>query len=514
MTYTEKTMIKRLFWLVAAAALGLAIGSASAQTYFAPPEPLSCTQGSVKAITTGLSSTNSLQSSFPSCTVAVYLHGTSVLATIFSNSTGTSLSNPFTAPSNGLFLFYAAFGEYDVTLSATGMTTTTLADVTISAPFNGITGVFGGSPGIPFALTGSTSRAATSTDLATLGAIVSGANCGGALSGTFPNCTIAGIGSAGSIPMSDGAGHLEPATSADLATLGAIVSGANCGGALSGTFPNCTIGGIGAAGLIPASDGAGNLVPATDAQKTITLGITPLILGGTKTAVDGMTSLTFGTSDSTGFTSIGQGEATIDSFSIFPIGLTLTGFSTFGTHATIVDRNLGNTWYFGVDGTNQLASEGNYVITNDPMWDTNQFEVGASGIFLPYISSGLCLQTTGSHGQIVGAACGGTVGVPVDVTGSRTFGPGNIYQNTNAYTLQASGFGVAVTGTATNNIACLIGPTSPPTMIVFSETNGATTIGGAAGFICPRIPATWFYEVNKTNDLSATPSSWIESPTI
>lgn len=147
------------------------------------------------------------------------------------------------------------------------------------------------------------------------------------------------------------------------------------------------------------------------------------------------------------------------------------------------------------DGTHTLLVNGTVAATS-----YNGAAITSSGTGTNYLTD------LGTYTPITAA------GVPVDVTGSRTFG--TIYTNTNAFTLQASGFGVAVTGSATNNISCLVGPTSPPTMIVWSETNGATTAGGAAGFICPRIPATWFYEVNKTNDLSATPSSWIESPTI
>lgn len=42
-------------------------------------------------------------------------------------------------------------------------------------------------------------------------------------------------------------------------TVTAVPSG-TCGGALTGTFPNCTIAGLGSAGFIPQSDGAGNFV--------------------------------------------------------------------------------------------------------------------------------------------------------------------------------------------------------------------------------------------------------------
>lgn len=56
--------------------------------------------------------------SYPRCTVTVYQTGTNTLATIYSNSTGTHLSNPFTAQVNALWNFFAVSGSgYDVVLS-------------------------------------------------------------------------------------------------------------------------------------------------------------------------------------------------------------------------------------------------------------------------------------------------------------------------------------------------------------------------------------------------------------
>lgn len=78
-----------------------------------------CEQGNVTALTQGLNSTNTVQGSYPQCQVNVYLHGTQTLATIYSdnNISPTPLPNPFTAGANGTWLFYAAYGHYDVTLS-------------------------------------------------------------------------------------------------------------------------------------------------------------------------------------------------------------------------------------------------------------------------------------------------------------------------------------------------------------------------------------------------------------
>ncbi len=77
-----------------------------------------CYQGGVQVKTSGLPSTNYVQGIIPYCTVTVYLTGTTTLATIYSNSTGTVLNNPFTANAQGTFLAYAAANQgYDVTLS-------------------------------------------------------------------------------------------------------------------------------------------------------------------------------------------------------------------------------------------------------------------------------------------------------------------------------------------------------------------------------------------------------------
>lgn len=90
-----------------------------------PPSvlPLSgyCINGSKPSITSGLPSTNFNQNLIPKCTVAVFLTGTTTLATIYADPNQTPLTNPFTANQDGSWKFYvtpATPGEtYDVTLS-------------------------------------------------------------------------------------------------------------------------------------------------------------------------------------------------------------------------------------------------------------------------------------------------------------------------------------------------------------------------------------------------------------
>lgn len=81
-----------------------------------------CQTGAQNVITQGLNSTTHVQRSYPSCTVAVYLTGTTTLATIYSDALSTPLANPFTANTDGSFGFWAApaatpSGCYDVTIS-------------------------------------------------------------------------------------------------------------------------------------------------------------------------------------------------------------------------------------------------------------------------------------------------------------------------------------------------------------------------------------------------------------
>jgi hypothetical protein len=81
-----------------------------------------CQIGAKSVTTSGLSSSNVFQQSYPSQTVTVYLTGTLTLATLFSNNTGTSKPNPFTAGSDASFFFYAANGRYDVTCTPQNIT--------------------------------------------------------------------------------------------------------------------------------------------------------------------------------------------------------------------------------------------------------------------------------------------------------------------------------------------------------------------------------------------------------
>lgn len=83
-------------------------------------------------IKTSPTTTYKTQTSFPGCTITVYLTGTVTIASIYSNNSGTVKANPFTSDANAFWFFYADDGRYDVKFSGTGITTPfTVGDFTI-----------------------------------------------------------------------------------------------------------------------------------------------------------------------------------------------------------------------------------------------------------------------------------------------------------------------------------------------------------------------------------------------
>ena len=113
-----------------------------------------CTNGGKSAIVSGLSSSNKLEQIIPSCTVTVYLTGTTTLApAIYKDALSTPLGNPFTADSltaiaPGKWLFFAPDGQgYDVVLSGGIAPLTYSAPVTLTDLRNG---GGGGGAGVTF----------------------------------------------------------------------------------------------------------------------------------------------------------------------------------------------------------------------------------------------------------------------------------------------------------------------------------------------------------------------------
>ncbi len=100
-----------------------------------------CFVGGKKVVTNGLSSSNYADILIPSCTVTVYLTGSTTKATIYSDSTGTVLANPFTAhtaasvdPAGWIF-WAAANAGLDVVMSGGVPPNTYPQPVTLTAVF-------------------------------------------------------------------------------------------------------------------------------------------------------------------------------------------------------------------------------------------------------------------------------------------------------------------------------------------------------------------------------------------
>lgn len=106
-------------WLAIFAFILLIPASASAQ-YIAVNLP--CEQGAKGlAVTTimvaGLNTPTNLVGSYPLATANIYNTGTLTLSMIYSNSTGSVLSNPTSCDSTGYLHFFVASGTYDITFS-------------------------------------------------------------------------------------------------------------------------------------------------------------------------------------------------------------------------------------------------------------------------------------------------------------------------------------------------------------------------------------------------------------
>ena len=69
-----------------------------------------------------------------SASCAVYLTGTSTLASIYSDNGVTALTNPTTSSDTGRLQFYAADGRYDIVVTKPGFNSTTITDVLLEDP--------------------------------------------------------------------------------------------------------------------------------------------------------------------------------------------------------------------------------------------------------------------------------------------------------------------------------------------------------------------------------------------
>lgn len=118
-----------------------------------------CVNPGVKAVTSGVSSSNFLQGVIPTCLVTVYLTGTTNKATIYKDSSNTPQNNPFSANTNGSIppIYAATSATYDVQLSGGIPPNTYTSPVTLTGVGTGA----GGGAGVLISFQGRTTPAAT-----------------------------------------------------------------------------------------------------------------------------------------------------------------------------------------------------------------------------------------------------------------------------------------------------------------------------------------------------------------
>lgn len=117
-----------------------------------------CSAGGIAAVMQGMKSSTFVQSTYPSCTVTVYLSGTATPATIYADALGTSKSNPFTASTKAQWMFYADTSTAFDVITSGGFPISFSAPVTLTSVYvNGGSSVSGVSPAfVTSAVTSST----------------------------------------------------------------------------------------------------------------------------------------------------------------------------------------------------------------------------------------------------------------------------------------------------------------------------------------------------------------------
>lgn len=123
------SLIRRVIQFLTIAALSVCAFSQTSPTYIGGSGW--CHLGGQSVFTQGMASSGTqplsgspfakgagVMASYPKCTITVYPTGGGTPANIFSSSSGASLSNPFTANTDGSFQFFVLAGCYDITESS------------------------------------------------------------------------------------------------------------------------------------------------------------------------------------------------------------------------------------------------------------------------------------------------------------------------------------------------------------------------------------------------------------
>jgi hypothetical protein len=260
---------------------------------------------------------------------------------------------------------------------------------------------------------------------------------------------------------------------------------------------NATTGGFGI--LLSGTSGTGPTIPSGRAIRAcydgtnyvslggITLGSTNIAPGTAVGTVTGLVSLAW----SGGATTITNGAETLDLGSNPNAGLILTGSSTYGTHAIMQDKYLGNTWYYGVDGTNQANFTGDFCVTTDATWAKCPLAVTAAGIIPAHIYSQLNCFYVGSPAQ-----CGGeTNGISIIYAGtlSEVINTSAVSAGSEIFITTDESAGAVLGGGVTCN--AVAGQSGPPLKITARNPGVSFTVTTTATLISTNpVCFTWMIQ--------------------
>lgn len=278
-----------------------------------------CEMGNNPVVTSGLTSTTKVQQSFPRCTVQVFVHGGG-LATIFSDNVGTPLTNPFTAQTDGQWIFYAANGRYDVTMSGAGFPQpVTYSDILLCDGCGG-----GGGGGGPTIQTNSVNNLAQN--------VLNFVNTTGAsgINATNPSGGIENMNIANEAPVGSGSSVL-------IGTLTALQAGQVICASSSSLLVNCTLG-------VPVNEqnGTSYAIVAADRSHAI-------FHHNNSTAtftIPQASAVGFGAGYQTGIANVGTGQTITLTSSVS----TFTYGSLIGSSTLVL--NAGQSVYLYTDGVN------------------------------------------------------------------------------------------------------------------------------------------------------------------